>query len=123
MEIMSPVGSYESLMAAIQGGADSVYFGVGKLNMRSRSANNFGLDDLVKIAAIAREHGLRTYLTVNTVIYNPELEEMRQIVRTAKEAAALQAKVRDMGHKDAFVIAFYNGERISMQRAKELEGK
>ena len=103
MEIMSPVGSYESLMAAIQGGADSVYFGVGKLNMRSRSANNFGLDDLVKIAAIAREHGLRTYLTVNTVIYNHELEEMRQIVRTAKEAGISAIIASDMA-----VISYAN---------------
>lgn len=103
MEIMSPVGSYESLMAAIQGGADSVYFGVGKLNMRSRSANNFGLDDLVKIASIAREHGLRTYLTVNTVIYNHELEEMREIVRTAKEAGISAIIASDMA-----VISYAN---------------
>ena len=68
IEIMAPVGSYESLMAAIQAGADSVYFGVGKLNMRSRSANNFSLDDMQRIADTARQHGVRTYLTVNTII-------------------------------------------------------
>lgn len=96
IEIMAPVGSYESLMAAIQGGADSVYFGVGNLNMRSRSANNFDLDDLVKIATIAREHGVRTYLTVNTVIYNDEIEEMHQIVRTAKEAGISAVICADM---------------------------
>lgn len=93
---MSPVGSYESLTAAIQGGANSVYFGVGNLNMRSRSANNFGLDDLVNITRIAREHGLRTYLTVNTIIYNEEIEEMRLIVRTAKEAGVSAIIASDM---------------------------
>ena len=72
IEIMAPVGSYESLMAAIQAGADSVYFGVGKLNMRSRSANNFSLDDMQRIADTARQHGVRTYLTVNTIIYDNE---------------------------------------------------
>ena len=65
---MAPVGSYESLMAAIQGGADSVYFGIEGLNMRSRSSNNFTIDDLRKIASICEEHGLKSYLTVNTVI-------------------------------------------------------
>lgn len=103
MEIMSPVGSYESLMAAIQAGADSVYFGVGNLNMRARSANNFGLDDLTKIATIAREHGLRSYLTVNTIIYNQELDEMRQIVRAAKQAGISAIIASDMA-----VIAYAN---------------
>ena len=86
MEIMSPVGSYESLMAAIQAGADAVYFGVGNLNMRSRSAANFDLDDLSKIASIARQNGVRTYLTVNTIIYNGEIEEMHRLVDAALKA-------------------------------------
>lgn len=86
MEIMSPVGSYESLMAAIQAGADSIYFGVGNLNMRSRSAANFDLDDLAKIADIATSHGVRSYLTVNTIIYNEEIEEMHQLVDAASKA-------------------------------------
>ena len=63
-EIMAPVGSYESLMAAIQGGADSIYFGIEGLNMRSRSSNNFTTDDLRKIVALCREHGIKSYLTV-----------------------------------------------------------
>lgn len=83
---MAPVGSYESLMAAIQGGADSVYFGVGKLNMRSRSSQNFNLDDLRQIAAICHEAGVKTYLTLNTIIYDSELYEMRHTVNAAKEA-------------------------------------
>ena len=85
IEIMAPVGSYESLMAAIQAGADSVYFGVGKLNMRSRSANNFSLDDMQRIADTARQHRVRTYLTVNTIIYDNELAEMRTIIDKARE--------------------------------------
>lgn len=84
IEIMAPAGSYESLMAAIQGGANSVYFGVGKLNMRSRSSQNFTLDDLKKISAICRENGLKSYITLNTIIYDHELEEMKQIVDAAR---------------------------------------
>jgi putative protease len=83
---MAPVGSYESLMAAIQGGANSVYFGVGKLNMRSRSAQNFTLDDLRQIAAICHEAGVKTYLTLNTIIYDGEMAEMRRTVDAAKKA-------------------------------------
>jgi len=85
-EIMSPAGSYESLMAAIQGGADSVYFGVEKLNMRSRSSNNFTTDDLRSIAIICREHGVKSYLTVNTIIYEDDLALMRDVVEAAKDA-------------------------------------
>ncbi len=86
LELMAPVGSYESLHAAIAAGADSVYLGIEQLNMRSRSSNNFSQDDLREIARIARESGVKTYLTVNTVIYDKELPLMRQIVETAKEA-------------------------------------
>ena len=82
---MAPVGSYESLMAAIQGHADSVYFGIEKMNMRSRSSNNFTFDDLRKISAIAKEHNLKTYLTVNTIVYDNEMELMRKIIDAAKE--------------------------------------
>jgi len=84
IEIMSPAGSYESLVAAIQGGADSVYFGIGTLNMRARSSMNFTLEDLGKIAAICRKHQVRSYLTVNTVIYDEETEYMHRIVDAAK---------------------------------------
>ena len=77
-EIMAPVGSYESLTAAIQGGANSIYFGVEGLNMRARSSNNFTLDDLREIARICREHGMKSYLTVNTVIYDSDIALMRR---------------------------------------------
>ena len=80
---MAPVGSYESLMAAIQGGADSIYFGIEGLNMRSRSSNNFTTDDLRKIVALCREHGIKSYLTVNTVIYGEDLPLMREIIDVA----------------------------------------
>ena len=85
IEIMAPVGSYESLMAAIQGGANSVYFGIGHLNMRSKSSKNFTLEDLKEISRIAQENNLRTYITLNTVIYDDELDEMKSIVDSAKE--------------------------------------
>ena len=85
IEIMSPAGSWESLQAAIQGGAASVYFGVGQLNMRSKSSFNFTLDDLEAIVGICRRHGIRSYLTVNTVLYDNELDDMRRIVDAASE--------------------------------------
>ena len=85
-EIMAPVGSRESLAAAIQAGADSIYFGIEKLNMRAHSASTFTIDDLREIAAICAEHGMKSYLTVNTIIYQEDLELMRQIVDAAKEA-------------------------------------
>ena len=85
-EIMAPAGSYESLMAAIQGGADAVYFGVGKLNMRSRSSQKFDIDDLHKIVAICREHSVKSYLTVNTIIYDDEIDAMHELIDQAKLA-------------------------------------
>lgn len=85
-EIMAPVGSYESLSAAIAAGADAVYFGVEGLNMRARSSANFTLDDLRDIASTCTKAGVKTYLTVNTVIYDNELDKCRQIVKAAKES-------------------------------------
>ena len=85
IEIMSPVGSYESLMAAIQGGAGSVYFGIEQLNMRAKSSNNFTLDDLVKISNICKKNNVKSYITLNIVIYDDELLLMRSIVDAAKE--------------------------------------
>lgn len=85
-EIMAPAGSYESLAAAIQGGADSIYFGIEGLNMRSKSSNNFTIDDLHNIARICKENNLKSYLTVNTIIYNNDMALMRRIVDAAREA-------------------------------------
>ena len=83
---MAPVGSRESLAAAIQAGADSVYFGIGKLNMRAGSASAFPIDDLREIAATCNEHGIKTYLTVNTIIYGEDIPVMHEIVDAAHEA-------------------------------------
>ncbi|MBD5313103.1 MAG: U32 family peptidase [Bacteroides sp.] len=85
-EIMAPVGSYESLHAAIEAGADAIYFGVEGLNMRSRSSVNFTLDDLRNIASICDEAGVKTYLTVNTIIYDGELDKMRSVIDAVKES-------------------------------------
>ncbi len=85
-EIMAPVGSRDSLAAAIQAGADSVYFGIGTLNMRSHSANPFTIDDLKEIAQVCAEHGMKSYLTVNTIIYDGDMDQMHQIIDAAKEA-------------------------------------
>jgi U32 family peptidase len=86
IEIMAPVGSYESLMAAIEGGADSVYFGVEQLNMRAKSSANLTIADLHEIVRIAGQNNVRTYLTVNTVLYDDDLPVMRSIVDAAKES-------------------------------------
>lgn len=93
---MAPVGSYESLYAALQGGADSVYFGVEGLNMRARSSANFTLDDLRNIVSVCSEKGVKTYLTVNTVIYNNELDKMRQVIDCAGEAGVTAIIASDL---------------------------
>jgi putative protease len=86
IEIMAPAGSYESLMAAIQGGADSVYFGAEHLNMRAASSNNFTIEDLRKIVSICKKNGLKSYLTVNVVVYDNEIEQMHTIIDAAVES-------------------------------------
>jgi len=85
-EIMAPVGSHESLAAAIQAGAGSIYFGIEKLNMRAHSASTFTIDDLKEIARTCREHGIKSYLTVNTIIYGEDIPLMHQIIDAAREA-------------------------------------
>ena len=96
IEIMSPVGSYEALMAAIQAGAGSVYFGVGEMNMRARSSANFTLEDLEKIAQICKENHVLSYLTVNTVVYNREINEMQILLDTAKKCSISAIIASDM---------------------------
>ena len=95
-EIMAPVGSYESLSAAIDAGADAVYFGVEGLNVRARSGGNFTLDDLRNIASICSAHGIKTYLTVNTIIYDDEMEKCRGIIDAAREAGITAIIASDM---------------------------
>ena len=100
-EIMAPVGSRESLAAAIQADADSIYFGIENLNMRARSANTFTIDDLREIARMCDEHGMKSYLTVNTIIYDHDIPLMRTIVDAAKAAgisAVIAADVAVMSY-------------------------
>lgn len=86
MELMAPAGSFEALMAAIQGGANAIYFGVEQLNMRTRSSNNFTIEDLEKIATICNEHSIRSYLTLNTVIFDHDIMLMKNIVDAAQKS-------------------------------------
>ncbi|MDD6778645.1 MAG: U32 family peptidase [Bacteroidales bacterium] len=95
-EIMAPVGSWESLVAAVQGGADAIYFGIEGLNMRAKSANNFTIDDMRRIAEYCHENGLKSYLTVNTVVFDNDLELMHSIVDAAKEARVSAIIAADM---------------------------
>jgi putative protease len=115
IELMSPAGSFESLRAAIQGGADAVYFGIGKLNMRSRSSQNFTREDLVKITEIARAEGIRTYLTLNSVIYNHELSRAREIIRNAKDSG-ISAVIAS----DPSVIRMTHGEGMEVHLSTQL---
>ena len=105
-EIMAPVGSRESLAAAIQAGAGSVYFGVEQLNMRSHSANHFTIDDLREIAEICREHDIKSYLTVNTIIYGEDIPLMHDIIDAAREAGISAVIASDVA-----VMMYCRGER------------
>ena len=121
---MAPVGSYESLMAAIQGGADSIYFGIEGLNMRARSSNNFTTDDLRRIALICQEHGLKSYLTVNTVIYGEDLPLMRTIIDAAKEAgisAIIAADVAAMSYANQIGQEVHLSTQLNISNAEALK--
>ena len=96
LEIMAPAGNFECLMAAIQGGANSIYFGVGNLNMRSHSANNFNPSDIYRIVEICKENNVRSYLTLNIIIYNDDLEPMRHALDEAKRAGVTAVIASDM---------------------------
>ena len=112
---MAPAGSYESLLAAIEAGADSVYFGVGALNMRAASAANFTLDDLDQIVKIAHEAGVKAYLTVNTIIYDNEIEQMHAVV---DRAAA--AKVDAIIAADQSVILYARSRGVEIHLSTQL---
>lgn len=85
IELMAPVGSYESLMAAIQGKANAVYFGIGKLNMRSKSTYNFTASDLKNIVDLCNQHNMKAYVTANTVMYDSDITEMKELINSCKE--------------------------------------
>ena len=112
---MAPVGSRESLAAAIQAGAGSVYFGVDRLNMRSHSANHFSIDDLRDIAATCAEHGIKSYLTVNTIIYGEDLPLMREIIDAAKEAGISAVIASDVA-----VMAYCNERGVEVHLSTQL---
>ena len=115
LEIMAPVGSRESLTAAIQAGANSVYFGIGQLNMRSHSANHFTIDDLREIAATCAEHNIKSYLTVNTIIYGEDLSTMHEIVDAAKEA-----QISAVIASDVAVMAYCNEVGVEVHLSTQL---
>lgn len=123
-EIMAPAGSYESLMAAIQGGADSVYFGIEGLNMRARSSNNFTTDDMHKIASICEERGVKSYLTVNTVIYDEDLPLMRTIINAAKKAgvsAIIAADVAAMAYANSIGQEVHLSTQLNISNTEALK--
>ncbi len=115
VEIMAPVGSYESLMAAINAGADSVYFGIENLNMRARNSNNFSLEDFAKITNICRDNKVKSYLTLNTVIYDDEMEQMKKIVD-----CALQNKVSAIIASDMSVINYARRAGLEVHASTQL---
>ena len=122
-EIMAPVGSYESLMAAINAGADSIYFGIEGLNMRSKSANNFTTEDLHKIASICRDHGVKSYLTVNTIIYDEDLSLMREIIDAAKAAsvsAIIAADVAPMLYARSIGVEVHLSTQLNITNVEAL---
>ena len=114
-EIMAPVGSRDSLAAAFAAGADSVYFGVGTLNMRSHSANHFTLADLHEIAALCRERGVKSYLTVNTIIYDEDVAQMHEIVD-----AACQAGISSIIASDVAVLVYCRSKGMEVHLSTQL---
>jgi putative protease len=123
IEITAPAGSYESLMAAIQGGADSVYFGAGQLNMRSASSINFQPEDIRKIVTICRDNGLKSYLTLNVVIYDNEKEQMKRIIDTAKESgisAIIASDISAIGYAFSQGIEVHLSTQLNISNADAL---
>ena len=121
---MAPVGSRESLAAAIQAGADSIYFGIENLNMRARSANTFTVDDLREIAQTCDEHGMKSYLTVNTIIYDKDIPLMRTIVDAAKAAgisAVIAADVAVMNYARQIGQEVHLSTQLNISNAEALK--
>ncbi|MCX6309840.1 MAG: U32 family peptidase [Bacteroidia bacterium] len=123
-EIMAPAGSWESLAAAFQAGADSVYFGIESLNMRARSSNNFTIVDLKEIARLCREKGVKSYLTINTVLYDGDLALMQQIVDAAKEAqisAIIAADVSVMSYARQKEVEIHLSTQLNIANIEALK--
>lgn len=123
-EIMAPAGSWESLQAAINAGADSVYFGIENLNMRSRSSNNFTTEDLHKIVRLCKENNVKSYLTINTIIYDEDLALMREIVDNAKETgvnAIIAADVSVMQYAVEKGVEVHLSTQLNISNAEALK--
>ncbi len=124
IEIMAPAGSWESLSAAIQAGADSVYFGIEKLNMRSKSSSNFTTDDLRKIVAICQENNVKSYLTVNTILYDNDLSLMREIIDVAKDArvsAIIAADVAALMYANSIGVEVHLSTQLNISNVEALK--
>ena len=124
LEIMAPAGNFECLQAAIQGGANSVYFGVERLNMRSHSANNFKTEDLPEICGICRRHGIKSYLTLNIVLYQEDLEDMRKTLDAAKAAGISAVIASDMAaitYAKSIGVEVHISTQLSISNAEALK--
>lgn len=124
IEIMAPAGSWESLAAAIQAGADSVYFGIEKLNMRSKSSSNFTTQDLRKIVAICKENKVKSYLTVNTILYDDDISLMREIIDTAKEVevtAIIASDVAAMMYANSIGVEVHLSTQLNISNTESLK--
>jgi len=124
IEIMAPVGSWESLSAAIKAGADSVYFGIEKLNMRSKSSSNFTTEDLRKIVAICNENKVKSYLTVNTILYDNDLTLMREIIDVAKESevsAIIAADVAALMYANSIGVEVHLSTQLNISNVEALK--
>lgn len=123
IEIMAPAGSWESLAAAIQAGADSVYFGIEKLNMRSKSSSNFTTDDLRKIVSSCKENNVKSYLTVNTILYDEDLKLMREIIDTAKEvnvSAIIASDVAALMYANSIGVEVHLSTQLNISNVESL---
>ena len=124
IEIMAPAGSWESLSAAIKGGADSVYFGIEKLNMRSKSSSNFTTEDLRKIVSICNENNVKSYLTVNTILYDNDLTLMREIIDVAKESdvtAIIAADVAALMYANSIGVEVHLSTQLNISNVEALK--
>ena len=124
IEIMAPAGSWESLSAAIKAGADSIYFGIEKLNMRSKSSSNFTTDDLRTIVNICRENNVKSYLTVNTILYDNDLTLMREIIDVAKESdvsAIIAADVAALMYANSIGVEVHLSTQLNISNVEALK--
>lgn len=124
IEIMAPAGSWESLAAAIQAGANSVYFGIEKLNMRSKSSSNFSTQDLRKIVAVCKNNNIKSYLTVNTILYDNDLNLMKEIINTAKEVevtAIIASDVAAMMYANSIGVEVHLSTQLNISNVQSLK--